>query len=158
MGRPKTPTVLKVVKGTQRKDRANPSEPKPKAATKDEAPPDWLSLAATPWWHRVRPLLLQMKVLTQADPVALGLLCDALAEYVAARDAVVAGGPTYEVESKFGLTIRPRPEVAMAQDAWRRAKLMLTEFGLTPASRAKVSAEDVGPADPLAQWEQGRSG
>ena len=35
---------------------------------------------------------------------------------------------------------RPYPQVAIASDAWRRSMTMLTQFGLTPASRSKVSA------------------
>lgn len=156
MGRPRTPTKLKVVRNTQRKDRANPSEPQPKPAQLTQRAPTWLSKAARPWWHRVRPLLLGMKVLTKADPVALGLLCDALAEYVAAREQVAREGATFESETKAGgLMIRAHPAVGIEADAWRRAKLMLTEFGLTPASRAKVSVADAGPADPLEQWERG---
>lgn len=95
-------------------------------------------------------------MLTSADPIALGLLCDALAEYVAAREVVEREGMTYESESdKTGTMIRRHPAVEIQSDAWRRAKLMLTEFGLTPASRAKVSVADAGPADPLAEWERG---
>lgn len=97
-----------------------------------------------------------MKVLTTADPIALGLLCDALAEYIAARAEVEKAGRTYETESESGsVMIRAHPSVAIQADAWRRAKLMLTEFGLTPASRAKVSVTDAGPVDPVAEWERG---
>jgi len=96
-----------------------------------------------------------MQVMTGADPVALGLLCDALADYMAARAVVEKEGASYETEGDAGKMLRQRPEVYIAADAWRRAKLMLTEFGLTPASRAKVSAADVGPADPLEAWEAG---
>ena len=101
-------------------------------------------------------MLVRMQVLTDADPVALGLLCDALAEYIAARAEVERAGRTYETVSESGgVMIRAHPAVAIQADAWRRAKLMLTEFGLTPASRAKVSVADAGPADPLEEWERG---
>lgn len=164
MGRPKTPTQLKLVRGTQRKDRANPAEPTPKQAAPKDPPPTWLSKKARPWWRRIRPLLLRMQVLTEADPVALGLLCDALAEYIAARELVVKEGLTYtSVTESFdddGERVRKtmkraHPAVAIQSDAWRRAKLMLTEFGLTPASRSKVSTKELGPADPLEAWERG---
>lgn len=154
MTRP-TPTKLKVVRGTTRKDRANPAEPQPTGTVSTE-PPDWLSEEARPWWERVRPLLVRMNVLTSADPVALGLLCDALAEYVAAREQVERDGRTYEsISVRAGTMIRAHPAVGIQADAWRRAKLMLTEFGLTPASRSKVTVADAGPADPLEEWERG---
>jgi len=165
MGRPKTPTKLKVLRNTTRRDRANPSEPSPKGPLPKRAPL-WLSKEARPWWDRVRPLLLEMKVATNADPIAVGLLCDALAEYVAARAEFGEDGLTYTSvfeESERGsdttrVTVmkRAHPAVGIASDAWRRAKLMLTEFGLTPASRAKVSVANPGPANPLEDWEQKR--
>lgn len=158
MGRPRTPTKLKVLRGTTRLDRTTPHEPQPPAAPKAEKPPTWLSPKARPWWNRVRPLLVRMQVLSGADTVALGLLCDALAEYIEARNVLVKRGMTYESETSDGSKIiRRRPEWDVAKDAWRRAKLMATEFGLTPAARAKVSASDVGPADPLEAWEQGEA-
>ena len=155
MGRPRTPTNLKVIRNTNRNDRANKREPKVNDPLPAE-PPDWLSPAAVPWWGRVRPILLGMKVATSADPIAVGLLCDALAEYVAARAAYLSEGMTYETTGKNGdAMIRAHPAVGIAADAWRRAKLMATEFGLTPASRAKVSTTEAGPADPLEEWERG---
>jgi P27 family predicted phage terminase small subunit len=154
-GRPRKPTRLKVLEGTVRKDRRNPNEPKPLRAPKRQVAPAWLNKDARVWWHRIRPLLVQMQVYTGADPVALGLLCDALAEYIAARQVLDDKGTTYETIGSTGTLIRRRPEWDIARDAWRRAKTMLTEFGLTPAARAKVAAGDVGPADPLEGWEKG---
>ena len=151
----RTPTKLKVVRGTDRKDRANPKEPQP-SGDAPVKPPSWLSENAKPWWKRVRPMLVLMQVLTDADPVALGMLCDALAEYIAARDQVEREGRTFEsITEKGGTMIRAHPAVSIQADAWRRAKLMLTEFGLTPASRAKISVSEAGPSDPLEQWETG---
>ena len=152
MGRPRTPTRLKVLRGTTRPDRTVPKEPKPPTAPRSEAPPSWLSPKARPWWKRIRPLLVRMQVLSGADSLALGLLCDAVAEYIEARNVLAKRGATYTLASG---EIRRRPEWDIARDAWRRAKLMATEFGLTPAARAKVSASDVGPADPLEAWESG---
>ena len=100
-------------------------------------------------------MLIELGVATSADPVAVGLLCDALAEYVAARAEYERDGLTYEsTTEKGGTMLRAHPAVGVASDAWRRAKLMLTEFGLTPASRAKVSTKEPGPVDPLAEWER----
>lgn len=140
MGRPRKPTRLHVLEGTDRPDRDNPAEPKPDPAPKREEPPSWLSKGARPWWRRIRPILVRMQVLTSADTVALGLLCDALAFYVEARARMLDEGMT--------------PELIRATDVWwHRSKVMLTEFGKTPAARAKVSAADAGPVDPLESWE-----
>jgi P27 family predicted phage terminase small subunit len=101
-------------------------------------------------WRELAPLLTRMRVLTKADRQALALLCDALAEYRAARAVVEAQGATFTVETMSGRVVRARPEVAIASDAHRRARLMLAEFGLTPAGRRRVEAlpSDPTPRDP----------
>ena len=155
MGAPRKPTQLKVLHGTNRKDRANPKEPKPEQLTADSKPPEWLSSSGRAAWTDILPILLILNVLTVADPVAFAMLCDALAEYVDARAVVGKAGATYWTEGK-SVMLRARPEVAIAADAWRRAKVMLTEFGLTPASRARVSGQPAGEQDPLEKWAQGQ--
>ncbi|WP_345059492.1 phage terminase small subunit P27 family [Hymenobacter glaciei] len=83
-----------------------------------------------------------MKVCTVADGPALQLLTEALAEWAQARQAVQDRGLTYETTTVSGnIMRRPNPEVAIAADAWRRALAMLSQFGLTPAARSKVSAQ-----------------
>ena len=57
------------------------------------------------------------------------------------------------------LMCRPNPEVTIAADAMRRALRMLSEFGLTPASRGKVSAlGDETGLDPFAQMMEDMKG
>lgn len=59
--------------------------------------------------------------------------------------------PTYETTTPTGsVMFRTRPEVALANDAWRRATVMLQQFGLTPASRPKVDARP--PDVPGSRW------
>ena len=158
MANPRTPTALKVVRGTVRPERANPAEPKPKRMQLNAHPPAWLDLSplAHKAWHDVARVLRGMGVATTADPLAIGLLCDALAEYVTARAVVREQGLTYEAMTAHGdVSVRARPEVAMAADAWRRARLLLNDYGLTAASRPKVSTHTEDSADPLAKWMDG---
>jgi P27 family predicted phage terminase small subunit len=154
MARPTKPTALKVIQGTQRKDRANPAEPKPEVLADDSPAPEWLSPRGKEAWGDLLPLLRSMKVATTVDPAAFAMLCDALAEYIDAREVVIREGATYWTRGKVEM-LRSRPEVTIASEAWRRAKMMLTEFGLTPASRSKVSATVEGAQDPLEKWANG---
>ena len=150
-GRPRKPTHLKKLSGTLQPCRTNPNEPTP--AVYLPTPPDWLSERAREYWGEIGAVLLAMRLTTIADGPALQLLTEALAEWAEARQIVHQQGLTYTTTSKMGEVIpHPRPEVSMAADAWRRALRMLSEFGLTPASRSKVSAlgEEEGP-DPFAQ-------
>lgn len=139
-GRPPKPTHLKALAGTLQPSRTNAAEPTPTVLL--PVPPDWLSPRARAYWAEVGDVLLAMKVCTVADGLALQLLTEALAEWAEARQQVRKRGLTYDTTTVTGGTMRrPNPEVAIAADAWRRAMTMLGQFGLTPASRSKVSAQ-----------------
>ena len=150
-GRPSKPTHFKALAGTLQPSRTNAHEPTP--AVLLPTPPDWLSGKARQYWGEIGAVLLNMKVCTVADGPALQLLTEALAEWAEARQAVQARGLTYDTTTvSGGIMRRPNPEVAIAADAWRRALAMLSQFGLTPATRAKVSAQpEDNPNDPWAQ-------
>jgi len=138
-GRPNKPTILKKLGGTAQPCRTNELEPVPDVAL--PLAPEWLSDEAKAYWQQIGAVLLSMKVVTVADGPAMMLLCDTLAEWAEAREFVRLNGMTYETETKMGDSMhRAYPQVAMASDAWRRSMSMLVQFGLTPASRSKVSA------------------
>lgn len=150
-GRPPKPTHLKALAGTLQPSRTNAHEPMPTVLL--PIPPDWLSDRARHYWGEIGAVLLSMKVCTVADGPALQLLTESLAEWAEARQAVQTRGLTYDTTTvSGGIMRRPNPEVAIAADAWRRALAMLSQFGLTPATRAKVSAQPEDDADdPWAQ-------
>jgi len=145
------PTVLKQLAGTDQPCRTNAHEPKPTVYL--PTPPEWLSPLAKHYWAEVGAVLLSMQLTTMADGPALQLLTEALAEWAQARQKVHSIGLVYEMQTEAGETMRrPNPEVAIASDAWKRALRMLTEFGLTPASRGRVSALGGDQeADPFAE-------
>lgn len=135
----KKPSGLKRLQGTYRMDRANHYEPMPLRGTLPC--PAWLDDVAGHYWDTISAQVHGMYVLTELDGHALALLCSAMAEYRAAPAVILTDGPTYECLTKSGDRMRrQRPEVAIAQDAWRRAKMMLEQFGLTPATRPRVEA------------------
>ena len=151
-GRKPLPTQVKVLRGTARPDRANKGEPLPPPGI--ALPPGWLKKRELKIWGELAPLLERMGVLTTADPHALAILCDAYAEYIAARNKVRRLGSTYQTETATGsIAHHARPEVAMAADAWRRVKMMLAEFGLTPSGRSRISVpKSSGEEDPVEKW------
>ncbi|MDO7851387.1 phage terminase small subunit P27 family [Hymenobacter convexus] len=147
-GRPRKPTHLKKLAGTLQPSRTNPLEPVPAVALGQ--PPEWLSATAKEYWDEIGGILLQMNLVSYGDTAAMTLLCDVLAQWVSVRVTIAKKGRVYELLSDGGKVFRARPEVAMEADLWRRASRMLVEFGLTPASRSKVSAlGDKEEKDPL---------
>lgn len=154
-GRPRTPTALKALRGTLRADRANPNEPAP-----DPGIPPLRRGAAREVrreYERLSSALEKLRVVTMADGLALELCASALAEHRAALDTVLEKGHTYIVTTETGSMEYRRPEVAIAADAWRRATQMLQQFGLTPASRGKVSGQVTTPEDPLDAFTRERA-
>lgn len=152
MARPRKPTHLKLVSGTARKDRLTPGEPK--LPTVALPCPEHLSSKAKSAWGRVAPMLHRMGVLTEADALALEQLCGAYATILHCQ-AVLAdyGDLSYASAKPDGGTMRrPHPEVAILADADRRFRLYLNDFGMSPSSRGRVSANGPGDTDPLGHF------
>lgn len=66
-------------------------------------------------------------------------------------------GYTYRTETQNGdVLIKAHPAAAMKADAWKRIRAMLAEFGMSPASRAKVNIAGPDDVDPLAELLKAR--
>ena len=133
------PSELKKQRGTYRKDRENANEPT--LPSVDLPIPNWLNDDGKKAFMELSCLLHDMSVLTQADSIALEMLCDSYSEYKKAKDVVNELGTTMEVRSREGnVKSIIRPEVQIANQSFVRVFQLLKEFGLTPSSRAKVNA------------------
>ncbi|MGY6410779.1 MAG: phage terminase small subunit P27 family [Alkalilacustris sp.] len=152
-GRKRIPEHLKVVRGTDRPDRRNDAAPAPVSARPPM--PSTLTETAQANWDRFCGVLEAMGVLTVADEFALEQLVEAYADWRQSHEIIAAEGTHYESESvKGGLMVRAHPAVGMRSDAARRFQSLLSEFGLTPASRSRVSAAEKGDQvdDPAAKY------
>ena len=142
---------LKQLRGTLRHDRQNSRAPTPEVGL--PLMPPHLTPGAADVWNELAPLLESMRVVTVADAYALELLCEAVTEYRQARAVLAKLGMTYETVSAAGTAMtRTRPENAIAADAWRRAKLGLSSFGLDPSARGRIetiAAPYVNPFDEI---------
>lgn len=156
MARPRKPTTLHLVQGTGRKHRMNPAEPQIAAYTPADVPPppDHLGEYAAAAWRRLAPVLAGMGLLSPADELAFERLCGCVGEVHAANAALVGyGSDTYATVGTNGQALRrSHPEVAIRADADRRLKGWLSEMGLTPAARSRVSISDSAGIDPLARY------
>lgn len=148
MGRPRKPTHLKVVQGTERKHRANPNEPKPERGA---APaPSWLSDRASEIYAGLCAHLDGMGVLSTVDDSVVALAASRLEEVEITTASVEDGGRTYETTSGSGdRMVRPNPMVAQRSEAMRHAHALLSELGLTPSARSKVSSTKAGETNPF---------
>lgn len=153
-GPPPKPTALRAIEGNpSHKRRAPGDEPAPPSGRPPQPP--HLRPEAARVWGDLCQVLEGMGVLTLADGVALEMLCEAYADWRDARDQIEIHGLTqvrWMVDPEGHMVvggIAPRPEVAMADKAWRRFHAMVAEFGLTPSSRTRVRAEKPAEVDPL---------
>ncbi len=136
MGRKTIPSYLKTVKGTSRADRENKHEPVVPLAI--PSPPDHLSKNALIEWGRISNQLYQLGLLTEIDMASLAAYCQAFGRWAEAEEELNEKGLT--VETTNGNIIQ-NPLVGIANQAMEHMRKHLTEFGMTPSSRAKVSGK-----------------
>src|SRR5580698_7010248 len=99
-----TPTALRVLEGNPSKRPLNRREPQPRA----KAPkcPDHLDEIAKNEWKRLIPILRRMRLLSEADGMALASLCQAYSTMVQAQTKLNKTGLLYLRE---GQPIRATP-------------------------------------------------
>lgn len=144
MGRKPKPTHLKIIGGEKRPSRINASEPR--AASGVAIPPAWLSERAAEIFSQIAATLDGMGIASPDDQHTLALLSSRIEEVEILTAVVEDQGRTYCTDA--GLW-KARPEVAQRNEAMRHAQSLLSEFGLSPASRAKVSAGKPADANPF---------
>ena len=132
----RTSNRMKVLTGTDRADRMH-DEPDLPIAEEFE-PPEWLSSpAARQEWDRLVGLLSPARILTEGDLSALGHLCNLHGACVKLYQAGMA------------------PTAAQLT----QLRLLLGEFGLTPASRSNAGvAEQKERGNPFLEALRGGSG
>ena len=153
-GRKSIPDHIKLVKGTARKHRMNADAPAPNVGT--PTPPEWLSERAIEIFYRLTAILSGMGVSSPDDEAALAILASRMEEVELCTAFIEDHGRTYERRDESGALImaRARPEVGMRSEAMRHAQSLLSEFGLTPAARSKVSAGQSADPNPFAELDR----
>ena len=126
MANPRKPPSLKLMAGTERKDRdKGPAVELPLVSAVPGAP-DWLPNAhAVKEWERLAPILTANKLLTEAGCSALGHLCALHGKLVQMWSA--GETPTGQLQAQY--------------------RNLLNDFGLTPVAQSKVKPAGKGPDD-----------
>ena len=87
--------------------------------------------------------------------MALALLCDSIADYVAAREIVRSAAEDqttrFLAHTDKGNVIQ-HPAVSVMHHAWERILKSGREFGLTPSSRSGVKVEKTTKANEFFDW------
>ena len=130
----KTPRLILEARGSRlaasRGDELAPTPGVPR-------PPRWVSARGRKLWPQLCRDVETLGCITVVDGQAMGLLVDALASYVEARDAA-------ETLPRGDLT---RARLARQRDRlWGQVLKLLGEFGLTPAARTSLRLPTKAPA------------
>lgn len=150
MPRPKTPTKTKEKQGTLRKNRVNNREP----SVKVEIPPcpKILGKEGKKEWKRITKELKMMQIIAKIDASALTIYCKAYENWLDCEQKIIEESKPIEIEgsieerdariatSSKGVNYISTLVNLSSMYAKQMTKIM-TEFGMTPASRAKVNAE-----------------
>ncbi len=137
MANPRKPTHLKTIQGTARPDRANPNEPV--ASDIPPTAPEYLSERAVEKFCELTAILEGMGLASRDNSDALAMLAGLLVEVEEDTVLLDSVGAFYVPSEESGI-VRAHPAVARLTSNRQRAQALLGEFGLTPATRSKVSA------------------
>ncbi|TFZ59328.1 phage terminase small subunit P27 family [Methylorubrum sp. Q1] len=146
-GRKRKPDALKQLAGTAQPCRMNPDAP---TASEGEAEaPEWLSERGAEIFDQLTAIIAGMGIASPDDTAMLSMLASRLEEVEVCTAVIEDLGRVYTSETKSGTMVRGRPEVAMRSEAMRHAQSLLSEFGLSPAARSKVSAVTPPESNPF---------
>lgn len=170
-GRRPLPTALKILNGNPGHRPLNDAEITPAVAMPEM--PRTLSRAARREWHFITRKLLALGILTEIDGKALAAYCEAYAEWEQACLDVKKYGQLIEepVINKMGeavcmesaeevdgvlvrkstplFRLKENPAVRTRNNAAKTMKAFLIEFGLTPATRAKLKIGKKADDEPV---------
>lgn len=146
-GPAKTPTELKVVRGTQ---TSNDNEIKPDAA-QDLNAPDWLTEESKIIWNSLAKMLSSLKLLTAIDLNGFARYCDIFPKWMKAKKVIDENGyhyPIYhkqtkqEIEKNTPKTVKylqQYPEVSIYVQLGKELSRLEQVYGLNPSARVGLN-------------------
>jgi len=136
-GRKPTPTRLKLIKGNPGKRAINKAEPKIPLSKQIRAP-SFLSPDAKTEYKRVANMLSPLGVLSDADLKALELYAETYSTWREATVKVHEVGMIIKAQNGFPIQ---NPYLGIANQSSKRMQSLLSEFGMTPSSRSRITSE-----------------
>jgi len=135
-----TPSAILRARGSWR-GAANKGEPKPPEGVPDR--PVWLSATAGEVWEQLLRQLTPLGLASEIDANALARYCDALVRFKKAAAFIEKNGEVYTIKDKDGNVkcVLPWPQVGIYHKLAALLGKIESEFGLTPASRSRISVK-----------------
>ena len=153
------PTSLRLLQGNAGHRPLNGAEPKPE----EKAPPCPLYIRADPnaWkeWKRLAPILLRMRVLTEADATVLASLCITHSHLLTNLEAMrklnqdsKSGLAGMIIQTKTGYLAANQIYLNVTAAIDQELKLC-RELGLTPSARSRIQTNGAATAKPESKWD-----
>jgi len=148
-GRPRKPKAQKQLEGTYRKDRDSGKEPQ-KLEIEVLKSPTWLNATGSKAFMQMAEMLQEQQTLSKTDLQSLAVMSDIYSDVVSLTRQVKKEGRVYESITDTGMIKRPNPKFQMLSKVRDQWKSYGSEFGMSPASRAKIlSSVENEDDDPL---------
>jgi P27 family predicted phage terminase small subunit len=146
------PTKLKLIRGNPGHQKIH-TEPEPHIPDEVPEPPAMLSEPAREEWKRMAAELHRLGLLTTVDLNAFGAYCQSYgrwyqAERALAKMAEQLPNDALMVRGSQGKNLVQNPLVKIADRAALNMIRIASEFGCTPAARARIAAGWQGPQRP----------
>jgi len=138
-GRKPIPSNIKRANGNPGKRPLDVNEPVYTVPEQVPYAPRGLDKAAQCKWRQLAPFMMKVRVLTEADFLALELLCHSYGRWIEARKKVAEEGAVLTGD-KGGQY--QNPWVFQENKAHEQILKLCSEFGMTPSSRTRVSIVD----------------
>lgn len=153
-GPPKKPTVIKLLQGNPGRKPLPQHEPKLSACRPDA--PETLSPDARKHWDKIVTQLADAGIMTALDSDALAAYCEAYTRWLDANAWLAKRGSVIKGEDGAP---KHSPYLRVANDSFQQMKVLLCEFGLSPASRARIHAAPKEETEnPFAKIDRMRNG
>ena len=146
-GRPKVPSALKKLRGTDQPSRMNPDEPTPDILVSASCPKHLLDdVIARETWETYLPLLIDMRVMTATDLLGLEKLCEIVSDIRETRDMVKEYGriiytEKYDSAGDRYITAKANPAVNQHNALLQQFRAYAGAYGLTPSDRVRLKVE-----------------
>lgn len=134
MPRKPIPTNLKLLRGNPGKRPITKDEPR--IAVEIPRPPLHMTKDEKKIFRKIAKQLAAARVITQLDSNALMLYCTAYVRWVQANKMIEQDG--YLIDSPNGYAM-PSPWLSISNKSFEQMRQIMTEFGMTPSSRTKVT-------------------
>ena len=149
MGRHKKPDQLKLLQGTARPDRMNPSQPEFDQVVSMDPPP-YLSDTEKDIWNQLVPDFCKAGIMTTVDEPGVAMMAGQLSMYfklhrlAESRVIKVLKGKNLRLDDEAVRALK------LSKQFFQNAQSMMIQYGMTPVARQKMQLTDPdgGPKKP----------